>query len=315
MNRVLIIGSLICVVVLSKAFCSLRGIWYGGDTVNYLSGQWIPVNGSWRDDEFIDGKVQNGAVLVLGLTEKYSPPGHFALSPGINDTLQIYFSLQNDSDSDYDYSGKAPEQWFKIQIFDLSSSGPNALPYLDSSQVKYRFRKIGGIGSLTNKVHAKESDVALVYDIWDLPVGQWQVVVQPSVNIPSNVEGESFGRVFVNFPAHNLMDSIAAYEGNFWRIWADGDTAKAQQWIDSIFKYNENSFVGWGLTLELAYSNRDSAGIVEACTNAIKVLEDDKDPTVPHSDKLGAPENYTIERAWYEHYLEGLRSIYAGWTN
>lgn len=293
-----------------------RGLQMGfSDVGYYMPGVWLPARPSWQGEGRLNGAMQNTDPYLLSLVEKYSPPNHFSLAPGLNDTVQVLITLLNDSDQDYDLNGKSPQNWYKPQIFDESSDVIKAQPYLDSSQVKYRFRRMGGTGTLDMKVRAGQQDVVLLYDVWDLPVGRWQLIMRPSANIPNDVHGRTGGELFVNFPAKSLMDSIAAYEGNFWRLWGDGDTLKARTWIDTIFHYNENSFVGWGLTLELAYSARDSAGIADASFMAIKVLEEDLDPTVPHSTEIGDSLDTSIERAWYDHFLNGLKSIHDGWTN
>lgn len=183
-----------------------------------------------------------------------------------------------------------PETWFRPAVFELTANIASNQPAYDTRHLGYRFRgwfstHYGKIDPPT-ELPPRNYTIALIMDVWDLPVGMWNLVVIPTDSVPKDFCGRIRGSTFEYREALDVRDTINAFEACYWRLYRDNNLYDAEKWLTRMLEINPNSIPAWALYAGCYEEVKaDSAIVVNAYDQALKHMDDYDDRALPDTTR------------------------------
>ena len=293
-------------------------IYYEDPMFDYDPGEWVDPNegfacrggGVWpRYGTFND-------VGIFYEIPYYGYPLRYATFKGLNDTIQVQISWINYTDEDYELKDRPPETWFVPRVFRLDDRMATGIPLRDSTDIGYRIRgwksrREGPMLSTPDAIPKRsDGDWKMFMDVWNLPEGHYSLCIDTTEDVPGNFIGRQGGSNYRYQPAHDLADTINAYEAIFRRALADSNYNAAKLWVEQMLAVNPTSVPGWWLRAMYYSHVNDTVGVKKSYDKALNYLQTGADPAMPDSTKrvLFEVEQKYIE--WVGQRLTWERSFY-----
>jgi hypothetical protein len=215
-------------------------------------------------------------------------PMHGTMFVGINDTLQVSVEWFNHVGVPYDLKEVSYEKWYASSAYMLNAV-PGVAPERGPDGLGFRVRGWYGSARRIEPVTVLPPNLdgwlSTTMDIWNLPVGRFQVCIEPTASVPQDFHANGGGFVYDYYPAQSLADSVNGYEACFWRATSDSDLTAAKEWADRILAINSASVPGWWLKAYNAWDRGDKDEARSAFDKAIDLLNKMSDPALPDSTR------------------------------
>ncbi len=235
----------------------------------------------WPDSGLVNRTYFSGDLPGLGY------PFHKSIISGVNDTLNVAVTFVNSRVTQpYNLSGKDVGTWFEPTVYQLFVTDSGGPVFRDVTDLGFRLRGwYKGLGPISTptSIPAGSARYFITFDIWDLPLGRYQICLSPTDNAPADFFGMSGGYVFEFYKAQSLADTVNAYEACFLRMEWDANFSAADLWADSILMVHSKSVPGWALKARSSLALKDTVKAKSSYDNAIDYLNNDGDFLMPDS--------------------------------
>ena len=281
---------------------SIAQVGYWPDMPKYDSGE---VNGYYTQDPWPDSSFVG--VFNTGPREM-AYPYHSGIVEGINDTIEVWVTFRNRTRTRLSMAGYLLHDWIIPAVYDINTD-LRGIPAMDTSDFKYSFQTYSI--SLEFTQTAPDSifgdECALLYHLWDIPPGRYQVRFFETSLAPPNFDMLLYGdgSLWITDPT-SLADTICAFAKLSYRARMYGSYTVALSWADSILNRVPNSIVGWRMRAQGLGSTGDSSGYVSALDSVIIIGRDYRDGILPDSSTMNKYQhmflNEMIRRSGVDRY-------------
>lgn len=256
-----------------------------------------------------ESKPDTGLFAYVDLEPNEPVPGypyHSGIVEGLSDTISLSVHFRNRNQSDYDISSYQPDNWFIPVIYDVNADPWKSQPLPEPSSFGYSFlyweNWFDDIVSQPSVIpYSGEGNTRyhLVYYVWGIPSGRFRVMMKKTENAPADFRLllKNVPSVWITKPQF-LGDTINAFTACFWRSYYHREYNIALGWVDSIFKYNPFSIVGYFLQTAAYARKVDSLHMAISFDSTIAILERYGDPALPDSADMDR-----YHRMWYKDRL------------
>ena len=261
-----------------------------------------------------------GTFNEIGLYDQipiYSYPMKYSTFTGLNDTIQVQINWINYTDEEYSFKEEHPETWFVPRVFRTEDFMATGLPWKDSTELGCRVRgwvlsRTGGLSPTPDAIPKRmDGGWFMLLDVWNLPEGHYSLCIDTTTEVPDDFIGRPGGDNYHYYAAHDLADTINAYEAIFRRALTDSNFEAAKNWVDKMLLVNPTSVPGWWLRATYYSYLGETTETIAAYDSAITYWETGADPAMPDSTKRVLLETEKKYVDWCGQRLKWERSSYA----
>ena len=257
-------------------------------------------------------------------------PYHSSLVQGINDTCLVYLEIRNSNYFDKDIRYEQPETWVIPYIYNRMGDMQHNRPAADTSGFNYCFAYWARLGAYTmipkpdTLLTRKNGDAlsfwnynpcALVFKLWDIPLGLKAVELKKTSSAPSDLE---LIRWFLTPPQYwyvepkDMRDTLNAYIDISEMTYRETlNFSQALTWIDTVFAYNDSSLAGWMVKAGYSDAQQDSLQAIQDYSRVMSIFTNNSDPCIDFADTTLSPN----EKSWgYYNFKMAEYRIWA-WQN
>lgn len=236
-------------------------------------------------------------------------PLHSGNQRGVTDTVAVAVNIQCNDTTDWAVGSNLPQTWFMPVIYNALTPPDRFQPIGDSTNIRYAFQ--GWMNSVSQVCPAptvlpkdRGGRYALLYYVWNLPLGRTRLLFVKTNNAPANLT------MLLNYTKPvcianpvSVADTINAYGAWFWRACQKGNFTLALGLCDSMLTRNQSCAPAYILKMHLTgtFNLGDSLQAIRAADSTIAILQRYGDPAMGDPSKWGFD-----QRIWRQSHLEQM---------